>query len=445
MKIAAESGRAEWPGRLARLGLLVMLGAGAGCPPSTPPTRSPAVVAEPPARATLGDDAFVQAVARGATEDEAYAAAERALAEAVLGDPSWATLASMPVHRRGADLQQVVPSEGGFEVAVGLTRARAAEIVSDFENAELEAGGPPMWRDALVAYLRAHLAAQACVRRTALFQATCETGDTQSADEAVASLGEGLLLVSAYPDGIPVDPQGRPLREPVVFTLWRGVPLAGLPLRIEAADASALAATRLVSDAQGRVRVPLAEGAALPSMRVMVDAEALLGPRSAEAPRAELEIEPRAVGVRRWAVLTTRAGAGHAGDQAEAALARRMSEGGLGTPVELGSRDAKALRSTPPAQRGARLKNVADAMSGRIDLLLTLDYRTRFASRMGGGRVWYEAEGTLRVLDAWTGEVRAEASGVQGAEGVGDDAADAAARTALGKALATEVLGSLKR
>ncbi|MCA9710611.1 MAG: hypothetical protein KDK70_32515, partial [Myxococcales bacterium] len=107
------------------------------------------------------------------------------------------------------------------------------------------------------------------------------------------------------------------------------------------------------------------------------------------------------------------------------------------------ARDVKALRATPPDRLSARVAALADAMTGSVDLVLVLAYDTRFASRMGGGRVCYEAEGTLRAVDAWTGEVRAETSATVRADGVGDAGADAAARTQLAEALVGQLLEAL--
>ncbi len=415
------------------------------CPPSSSTSPPPTVVPEEPVpMESLGDDVFIQAKAQGPTEDEAYAAARAALAEALLGDAAWAELVPIDVHRRGQDPQRARPTSEGMELAVGLTRARAAEVLSDFGNGEVKIDGPQVWRDTLHIYLHGHRAAHACVRRNMLFQARCETGETDHDDDAVADLAQGLLLVSAYPDGIPVDAEGKPLRTPILFALWRGVPLADLPVRIDTTTTEALTETHLRSDAQGRIHIPLTPGVPLPSMRVMLDADALLGPRRSGAPKAELKLEPRTVGTRRWSLVATRQGSAHDDDQAAAAVLGRMSDAGLGAPVTLSARDAKTLRGASAQTLPARLATIADTMSGELDLLLVLSYRTRFASRMGGGRIWYEAEGTLRAVDVWTGEVRAEAKTTVGAEGVGDDAADVAARTKLGRTLSAQVIDTLR-
>ncbi|MEM9463375.1 MAG: hypothetical protein AAGF11_55045 [Myxococcota bacterium] len=414
-----------------------------GCPGASGGS-APAVVPGETEPASLGPDVFVQSTGVGATEDEAYMAARVALAEAVLGDPAWAELVAVDLHRRNEDPQRVTSVADGVEVALGLTRARVSVAISDLENGERAVQGPMIWREPLQAYVRAHVAAQACERRRVLFEVECETGQTEEADAAVVATMEGVDLVSAYPDGVPVDAEGRPLREPVVFALWRGVPVPDLPLRIGAEQPEALAQSRLSSDAQGRAQVALVQGTALPPIQIRVDTESLLGPHRADLPQAELRIEPRAVGTSRWAVVVTRGTTKGRGDEVARVLRRRVESAGLGAPVDLPPRDTESLRAAPLDRQGARVAAIGDAMSGSIDLLLVLSYDTRFASRMGGGRVWYEAEGTVRIFDVWTGQVRAESSTTVRANGVGDAGADTAVRKKLAEALAKPVLASLQ-
>ncbi len=419
----------------------------AGCSPGAapPPTTSPG----DGGRASTTTPAFavevlVQATGRGASEDEAYAAARVALAEIVLGDAAWTELVAVDLHRRQVDPQRVTPIAGGVEVALGLPRERVSSIVQELENAEPELNGPLVWQEPIIAYLRAHAAAEACLRRQQLFQATCEPSPTDEVDAALAELGQGLAFVAAYPDGVPVDANGRALREPAVFVVWRGVPLAGLPLRVEADRADALALDHLVSDAHGQARVTLASGVPMASLRLVIDGEAMLGPYRDAAPRTELRLEPRTVALGRWALLVGRGGTG-ANDAVATVVEARLRASGLGEARPLAPRDAEALRNAPAERIAPRLAAVADGMSGRLDLLLMLTYETHFAGRKGGGRMWYEAEGTLEARDAWTGEVRARAHAKVEADDVSDERADAAARRKLGETLAAEVLASLRK
>lgn len=258
------------------------------------------IVVEPVAPApTLGDDVFVQAKGQGPTEDEAYASAQMALAAAVLGDARWAEVVPVDVHRRDGDPQLVTRADEGVEVTLGLSRARAAATISAFDSGEPTIHGPPAWHDVQMAYMRAHVAAHACARRIVLFSATCETNQTAEADAALDELGQGLVLVAAYPDGVPVDSQGAPLRDPAVFVLSRGVPLAGMPVQLEAPPGIAATNTRAVTDGKGQAHFTLGPDVAMAPMRVFVDGGALLGPRSDHAPRAEVHVDARPTGLRR--------------------------------------------------------------------------------------------------------------------------------------------------
>src|SRR5690606_22621596 len=101
----------------------------------------------------------------------------------------------------------------------------------------------------LYGFLRAHVAAQACDQRRRLFAATCDAGDTAEADDALAQLTTEVELSPPFPDGVPADPDGRLLRPASVYVLWRGLPIAGVP--VVASGGDDLAEVRAVSDARG--------------------------------------------------------------------------------------------------------------------------------------------------------------------------------------------------
>ncbi len=418
----------------------VVVLAGAGCHS----TAAALVVTPPEPPPGLGDDVFVQASGRGATEDQAYAAAQRALADAVLGDARWAELVSIDVHRRDGDPQLIERGDGEVEVALGLSRTRAAATLSAFEHGEPVVQGPPAWHDVQLAYLRAHVASHACARRIALFSSTCETDQTAEADAAMAELQQGLVLVSAYPDGVPVDVGGRPMRGPAVFVLWRGVPLAGMPVRLEAPAEVSVVDRRVLSDGQGQARFSLGHDAVLASVKIVVDGDALLGPSGDQALAAEVTLDTRPVANRRWGLVVSHDGATSSGkDAAVAQIVARMEEAGLGAPASMDDAAVQTVLTTDGDGRGRALASLADTMSGRIDRLFVLSYQSRFASRMGGSRVWYEAHGSLEVRDAWTGQVLLELRERVEADGVGDTRADTAARRKLASALIDQALATL--
>lgn len=432
---------------IARVRVLAALGVvlATGCPASTRPPSTTTPGGPATASSPLGPEVLLTAKGQGAGENEAYAAARQALAAAVLGDAAWADVVAVDVHRRDVDPQRVTASPGGpMEVELGVSRERVAELLDALAEGEPAPQGPEAWREPLTLYLRAHAAARACLQRRALLAAACEVTPTTEVDAAVAELGRGLELIAAQPDGVPVDARGRALRSPTALVRWRGALLPGLPLRVEADDPAALALDQAMSDERGHASVTLADGAAMPPLRLLVDGAALLGPHHDAAPRGAVRLEPRAVGLGRWALVVVRGAAAGASDDAGATVGARLRGGGMGEPQSLPARDVAALRDAPADRRTPRITALADAMQGRLDLVLVLSYDTRFASRMGGGRLWYEAEGTLEAVDAWTGQVRAKASTRVEADGVGDERAAAAARRKLAEALAADVLASLR-
>lgn len=423
--------------RLARAAIALGLGlASTGCPPQGAAVLAPVETVEP----ALGDDVFVRATGSGATEAEAEAAARVALGEALLGDAAWTELAELEVHRPTLDPRRAQTSADGAEVELGLTRAQAAAVLSAFESAEPPADGPPAWRDALTAARRAHLAAHACARRRELFGSECEPVDTTEADAALMQLGQGLVLDPVYRYGVPVDAEGRPLRDPAVWVFWGGVPVAEVPVAAPGpADAPALGRGR--SDLTGRAAIEVADDAPLAPLRIAVDGEALLGPLRSLAPRAEATLEPVTVGWDRWGMVIGRKGEGWLrSDATMAGLHEGMRKAGHGDPMLMTPTESEPLVDTRGDARTEAARAVGDLYSGRLDVVLVLDYDSRFASRMGGNRVWYEAEGTLEARSAWTGEVLARAEARVEADGIGDERAEKAARRKLAATLIEQVL-----
>lgn len=85
-------------------------------------------------------------------------------------------------------------------------------------------------------------------------------------------------------------------------------------------------------------------------------------------------------------------------------------------------------------------KAAATIPEGRLDTILILEFDTQFASRMGGGRLWYEGEGTLTKYNARTGEAIYSISATVHADGVGDDGAELAAAHRLGSELSQQAI-----
>lgn len=410
------------------LTVLLGLGLGLACDHAQPPvTVAPAATNDSTVTATEGASAWMSAQGHGATEAEAALDAQQQLAARLLGDTEWLTLFPLQVHDATLDVGPIVSrTETGVTVALGLSRARAASVISELETRRPEIRGPKAWHDTLYAYVTAHAAAHVCQRRRVLFEASCEAQDIAEAEAEVRQLAASVNLVSEYRDGIPVDAQGQALRVPSIFVLWNGVPVEGVPVVVVEQGAQ----TRR-SDAAGRVNLTLTAGAK-PSapIRVSVDARALLGPLSSTWMPSELRLESRPLALSRWALLSSdRDGADL--EPVKAALVAA----GLTEP----STASEALSRA--AGRPGAFADAAHRARGAFDFVVVAKIRSAFASRMGGNRVWFEAEGSLEVVQAWSGETVSKVEAKERASGVGDARAEAAVREKLLSAL----VSSLKR
>jgi hypothetical protein len=75
---------------------------------------------------------------------------------------------------------------------------------------------------------------------------------------------------------------------------------------------------------------------------------------------------------------------------------------------------------------------VVEVTRGQVDYIIKVAVESEYASQMGNGRTWYEARAHVTVLELWSGKVvdLFELSATE--SGIGDQGADAAARTRLG-------------
>jgi hypothetical protein len=398
--------------------------------PAGAATNAPATDAVPTHESA---DAFVAGEGTGSTHDQATAAAREALLTALLGDWRWATLTGLPVDGLQARAAENPAGDGNVHVRIELGRVDAVTLVSAFEASEPVIAGPAAWRDVLYAFLEAHIAAQACDQRRRLFAAHCETGDTAEVDDALAKLTAEVEVSPPFPDGVPIDPGGRLLRPVTVYVLWRGLPIADVPLiATNPADGSE---TRATSDARGIAVLAPVEAASFTTLEVRIDTAALLGPRHGAWPMRPVTLKARSVDAGRWAVLALQ-------DDAElaATLQARMTNAGAPAPATIAPQDAREVVTAAGDARARKIAALADSVSGRIDVVLVVDADSRFAGRMGSSKSWAEASGRVHVHDAWTGRAIADVEDTATASGVGEERASRAARDALARALADRVL-----
>ncbi len=421
-------GRTRW---LPVLSLLA-----AACDRAASTTPMPPADAGAPAIDTQAEDAieaFVIGRGLGATEDEAYAAAREDLARALFDDPAWADLTEVEVHRRGEDPQRIArEGEGRVTATLGLARARAAAVLSAFENAEPQVRGPQAWTQTLRTYANEHLAAHTCLRRRALFGSSCEPPDTTEVDGAVAALIDEVKLVPGLRGGVPVDAQGLARVDGTVYVLWRGLPLPGAAVAVGSPPRT------LTTDDHGRVVLPTDEGR-FAATAVAFDPGALLGPVAANLAAPKLEVKARDASPRRYALVVR--GPGDA-DPVEAALTKGLSD--YGAPAKLEPAQRKRLAVVTKGEFAPEMPEIAQQAAGDFDVVILVDYDCAFASRMGGNRVWYEATGSLSIYDAWSGKSTLHEAVRAKANGVSDASADTAARAKLASEVAERIRESQK-
>ncbi len=410
-----------------------------GCTkPATAVTKPPTTAAAGP-EAPLTVDAFVRGHGEGATEAEAYARALDQLAETLLGDAGWPRVVPVELHDRTRDPYGTRTDDSSVRVVVGLSKSRAAGVLAEFEYGRPSVAGPEAWRDTLYEGLTAHAALIACQRRESLFGVACDPAQTREVDARLADLTAGLAIVPLREGGVPVDSEGRALRGGRVLTLWHGVPVADVPLHVAFPERPVQS---VASGAGGEVEIPIGVGTPWPGpVTLSFDAGALLGPLATTDAPAQHVLDSRAIDPRRWALVFED---GTAADGAFARSLRSVLEPTLGPPVTLPVGPSRALARADVAERARLLVTLADSMTGKVDVVVFARANTRFASRAGGSRVWFEASGHVAVHEAWgAGELGEQARDVT-ASGVGDRRAEQAAGQKLAEALADDVRASLR-
>jgi hypothetical protein len=402
---------------------------------------APAPVAAQPSAAPRASS-FLEAVGVGATEVEAHAAALAGLAQALFGAAAWADVMRVDVYDPQTDPRRVQTSDSGvFEVTLGLSRSRAAAVLSAASMAQPQVTGPAIWRDTVYAFLYAHVGALVCERRRALFSVQCEPGDTTEADGALEAMARQCSLVGAYVGGVPLDTEGHLVRAPGIYALCDGVPVADVPV-VASSGVSELRQSAQ-TDARGRAGFEaFARDLWTGPIRVGVDASAVLGPLHETWPNVEVILEARPIGSKRWTGLVSQGA--RADEGFSAALAEALESAGLEPPVSVRAEHASTLLQASAQSRPEVFSQVAEVLGGRVDLVLVSDVQSQFAARMGGSRVWYEARGVLFAHDAWSGRVLARVEATAEASGVGDARADRAARQKLAQMLAKRWLETME-
>lgn len=431
--------------------LLVTSALACGSATTPPPDHARHLQDRPPA-----GDASVEAppaprlevAGTGASEAEAYADARRRLADELLGDAEWLDLVTLEVHDRARDdYTTSAAPDGAVGVTLGLSTERVDELLAAFAEAEVQVEAPQLWVSTLTTFALGHLAVHVCERRRVLLERGCDPPAPEVVDAALRALASSVELRSLYEGGVPLAADGSTLRPPTVLVTVASAPVAHVPLLLLEPGAESTAPPSLRSDADGHLELPTleaADGSRTSGWRVVLDAHALLGPLHRKWPVREFTLAGRPTSLQRYSAVVTEHARGHATPDGvvAATLTRELGQRGIGAPLELPANVQRQLVRANPQQRRRRLIELADEHLGRLDVVLLVDADSEFASRMGGSRVWYEARGSLAVLDAWTGAELTRLEATVTASGVGDQRADRAARQKLAQDLVRQLLQS---
>lgn len=430
--------------------LFVVAGCGGAAPDrTTPPVEPPT---PPPTAQTSASDggevptAFVEARGSGETEEQAQSAALELLREGVLG----ADLAvSVQIHDPARDPRQVDRTGGAVTVWLGLSEERVREVLAAVEAIPAPSLAPPFATP--VATLHgAALQGAVCERRRALFQEECEPPDTTSLAGQVRELATQVRLRAAHEGGVPVDEAGRPMRDGAVVVEHvqpdgsaRPLPGIAVVARVER-DGPPIGRTS--TDEDGRAQLTLERGQPLTEpLFVAIDREAMLGPVASHWPAREVRLVARPRDIRRWTGVARERVAGRTSTDGAfvAGLQAAMRSHGSRAPMQLEDDERDRLLATTSRQRAEVFPELADTWGGRVDYVLIGDVESDFASRMGQTRVWYEAQGRLEAVDAWSGRTLATVETSVTAPGLGDERAARAAHRALAEQLVVRLMAEL--
>ncbi len=410
-----------------------------GCSKPKPAVVSPEPAAPVAAAEHAQVQAFVSGVGEGADEQAAYESAQAQLAEALLGDARWLAFIPVTLHDRAQDPYEAVRTSGGWEVAIGLDEGRAATTLDAMTYVEPTFEGPQAWHDALYQVLATHAAKVICERRASLYSVACNAPPTEEDDARLRALGEKLQLATVLTGGVPTDADGMVQRPGRIAVTWKGAPLEGLPLELERPDGSRFGT---VTDASGMASLSIEVGSKWPGTFVVrVDGGRMVGPLQSQASWPSLEVEARPLDARRWTLVFEDE------TQADDPFAKTLAaalRNDLGAPVKLDAKAIKALRTTGPAERARVLAMLADTMGGALDVVVMVKAQSRFASRAGGSRVWFEATSEVVVHEVWGAGELGRGTLEATASGVGDRRADEAVRLELAQKASQRVLAVLR-
>jgi hypothetical protein len=396
------------------------------------------------------EDHFVQARGDGATEGEAYLDAVAQLATVLFGPESWLSSLGVGIHEAGRDpMHSSATGDGQVQVMVGLDRERVEEVFEMISSHPYQASPPAHLLETFRQIYQGRLARSVCLRRRELLEWECSPPSIDGLANQMAELAQTIRLQPFFPDGLPLDARGRPLRPILVIAEQRTpggewIRLPGLALNVSVPLGTSTPETTAATTNDGGVaRFPLGEGRSLSEgTEVVLDRERFLGPLSDLWPGQRLGLSGRLRGVQRWCLVATVRVQGEVEANApfRGAFQQSMRDRGIAAMVGLRTDQEQPLRAASVEGMTATLPRVADAMAGQIDVLYRVELVSEYASRMGPHRMWYEARGRVEVFDAWTGRQLTTIEDTITAADVGNERANAAAQEQLAARLVNQIL-----
>lgn len=439
---------------------IVIASAALGCG-----SPAPAKVVTPTPQSTLradsngdgkgdrGSQALIERRTSAMDEDAAVGELAEQLAAELVGEiwtplflrtPMFGTDWATWLTRNGA--VRADPNTGSFTAK--LAASQIANALDEFAEAPLALDAlqlPSTWRSAVEAALLAERRWLVCQRKQQWLGRECTVQPPLDERVLVSNLSSGLTLESVFPEGIPVRQTGEAVW-PVELRVVQRVEgqlqtLEGVPVEWAAADGAPL---RVASDANGVChfsRAPLTVGG-----RIRVAASALLGPLAELLDASELAVPVRPLDFARHAAIeVNNRSASSLALQAPSSLLHRELSAAFGKPplavpqdlareLQFGAGNSAGL-SAPIRER------VIISTRGALDYVVLVATTSEFASQMGSDRTWYEAVARVKVLEVWSGSIVTEFEEKSMGSGLGDAAADEAARRATSHQVARRLRG----
>jgi len=404
---------------------------------------------------------WIIAVGRGENSEAATKAARLVLLEKLWGPLASRSQVELPtVYLPGRDVLREWPFADGtmailIAVEHSMFKARVQVWMQDPPASETTDANTPRGQLAGVLAYLGYLDMQAygCRRLVAVIDDDCELPDTTVARRQIIDIARRLSLKSAFEGGIPYR-AGDALRPAAVMAQWKSsggsvMPWVGLPLIFGAPPGTLMKSTE-VTDARGYADAVFVE---VPSVTlritVQVDAKKLLGHYAELWPTGkialrfrEIKLASDRIGVHLHELIVgkiDRAGA------ATSSVAKELRRAGYKRAHALPDQSAAQLDEARGGDMAAMVREIASFTGGTVDVVVVGDARSDFASRMGAQSVWHEADASVRVYDAWSGEQIGVVERSAQALGIGDYNAAHKALKKLGELIASGVHELLER